>query len=183
MAQIQCSGIIPAYAGEHAQARQRARAHHGIIPAYAGSTAGARGAPSATSGSSPHTRGAPTETRRATSTTRDHPRIRGEHVGVRHDRDPCGGIIPAYAGSTDRTSASENLRLGSSPHTRGAREVKPSKNNETVDHPRIRGEHREVGGVTGCPRGIIPAYAGSTKSLAICSTRSKGSSPHTRGAP
>ena len=50
----------------------------------------------------------------------DHPRIRGEH---------CSGATPP------------SLRIGSSPHTRGAL--------------RLAGERRHSGG-------IIPAYAGST---------------------
>ena len=118
-------------------------------------------------------------TRRGIS--RDHPRIRGEHVRVPtvraahvgsspHTRGALGAafeqrvierIIPAYAGSTGTN------RAGSS---------------TSWDHPRIRGEHlprvsqsptlrgssphtrgaqREVspGPV---PFGIIPAYAGST---------------------
>ena len=90
----------------------------------------------------------------------DHPRIRGEH------------------GSTARMSG---FRVGSSPHTRGAR----------ADEPRHRRRQR-----------IIPAYAGSTTSIAstppwprdhprirgehasCCAEMllAVGSSPHTRGA-
>ena len=132
-----------------------------IIPAYAGST-----------GSAPTTSpGRP-----------DHPRIRGEHVfsmrievrlrgssphtrGARvfdEDRGQVEGIIPAYAGSTSLVMRS--CCLGR-------------------DHPRIRGEHPSTIGLTvGCMgssphtrgahggrsagrrvRGIIPAYAGSTR--------------------
>ena len=131
-------------------------------------------------GSSPHTRGArssplraPTSTRiipayagstRTTSTrwttSTDHPRIRGEHAfGV-------GDFL---------------IDLGSSPHTRGARQ---------------RPAHTEHG------HGIIPAYAGSTLSGVRAASRGgdhprirgehscfswpcvscRGSSPHTRGA-
>ena len=133
-----------------------------IIPAYAGSTSGE------------HLTG------RAPA---DHPRIRGEHPGVnRNGRGPAGssphtrgarrhetpesqtpGIIPAYAGSTGRGRVAGGDRwddprrrgqnsqaagaaaraLGSSPHTRGA-----------LPGPRS----------SGTTRGIIPAYAGSTRS-------------------
>ena len=132
------------------------------------------------SGSSPHTRGA-----------RDGPeRLRN-----------VGGIIPAYAGSTD-----ERRQPGREPG----------------DHPRIRGEHHghvddgvRVAGSSPHTRGardgperlrnvggIIPAYAGSTKQSASkgssrsdhprirgehtvdggCAVPGAGSSPHTRGA-
>ena len=151
-----------------------------IIPAYAGSTP-------------PH----PT----APSSTPDHPRIRGEHGGgppggpcVRgsspHTRGALwrrvcrgrgGGIIPAYAGSTGcgislAPSVEDHPRIrgehsgspgrrgrssGSSPHTRGARIPTP--------HP-----HPQPG--------IIPAYAGSTRSSPESTVCSVGSSPHTRGA-
>ena len=132
-----------------------------IIPAYAGSTAEC-------SGISGH--------------ATDHPRIRGEHTHAAaieatrpgsspHTRGALGDwllqfehgrIIPAYAGSTRRRSpacapAADHPRIrgehvsflrqvsseaGSSPHTRGAR---------VGDRAPLRGD------------GIIPAYAGSTR--------------------
>ena len=172
-----------------------------IIPAYAGSTV---------------------RVRRGDPRARDHPRIRGEHhlrvvlvgpvagssphtrgalvVGRVVARDPR--IIPAYAGSTRRS--------------RGCPDRRP-------DHPRIRGEHprrrkppRSPSGSSPHTRGargdvgrsqlrlgIIPAYAGSTRSgvwrcwvwwdhprirgehrLSGDIPRGYvGSSPHTRGAP
>ena len=172
-----------------------------IIPAYAGSTR-----------------------RRASRTNgmRDHPRIRGEHASPGTcRRRPTGSsphtrgalprlaaklfktrIIPAYAGSTGRSSSD------------------PSS---TTDHPRIRGEHAahgpEIRGRRGSSphtRGapvagdhkvveqrIIPAYAGSTAEPGVGHGElrdhprirgehtktfsppraASGSSPHTRGAP
>ena len=152
-----------------------------IIPAYAGSTGssdpgglrrgdhprirGEHGAEEAldrdASGSSPHTRGARTDewvdagpariipayagstrtSRGPCAASRDHPRIRGEH------------------GSTARMSG---FRVGSSPHTRGARHPPPvpallrriipayagstsrslRRRPARWDHPRIRGEHK-----------------------------------------
>ena len=117
-----------------------------IIPAYAGSTgqhwARRRGEP-------------------------DHPRIRGEHCIKICNELESNGIIPAYAGSTA---------------------ARASHRAPTTDHPRIRGEHTAAligpavaGGSSPHTRGalasaaagagaagIIPAYAGSTK------TRSPG---------
>ena len=70
----------------------------------------------------------------------DHPRIRGEHPGRSRPPDGYGG---------------------SSPHTRGARELGLC-----------------VPGVSG----IIPAYAGSTAPVSVTPVSRCGSSPHTRGA-
>ena len=190
----------PRIRGEHP--RQR-RLHHQpirIIPAYAGSTCGLRlhrryrtdhprirgehvkmpPKLRTSFGSSPHTRGAP-------GSTRGSP--------------PLSRIIPAYAGSTGLCNLGPEAepdhprirgehdflelhpveRVGSSPHTRGA---------------------RIWGGETPADRGIIPAYAGSTGERSgfrptprdhprirgehlpkpPAKTGSVGSSPHTRGA-
>ena len=173
-------------------------------------------------GSSPHTRGALTWRVVSALARPDHPRIRGEHRGVKqyasrkagsspHTRgapgfgavvDPERGIIPAYAGSTRRI-----LWTG----------------RRWRDHPRIRGEHhpnsrgpppgrgssphtrgaRPLRGRAPLRRRIIPAYAGSTRlphaglsgrgdhprirgehiDLRAAEDTTKGSSPHTRGAP
>ena len=129
------------------------------------------------------------------------PHTRGAHLGL--DQPPGqAGIIPAYAGSTQRRLAPPRRRS---------------------DHPRIRGEHQALERIAsafegssphtrgahsrsdplGGTRGIIPAYAGSTR--VVTSNRSAssdhprirgehircttlavlpiGSSPHTRGAP
>ena len=111
----------------------------GIIPAYAGSTR---------------------RRRPPASSSRDHPRIRGEHKAASvvpdsilgsspHTRGApggdgrsvlSGGIIPAYAGSTRRRWTKCSIRR---------------------DHPRIRGEHPLT---------------------FICASHRDGSSPHTRGA-
>ena len=133
---------------------------------------------------------------------RDHPRIRGEHEAAKdlilstygsspHTRGarlivPAAytglRIIPAYAGSTFAVLAmpavgrdhprirgehvrgllSRHAHGGSSPHTRGAL--------LRLLHSRAR-------------RGIIPAYAGSTRRGSPRLAVAAGSSPHTRGAP
>ena len=179
------SRILPAGSSPHTRG-----AHDGIrsddilqriIPAYAGSTPAGVIVSFADCGSSPHTRGA-------------RPTISGTTPGVR--------IIPAYAGSTAHAVAAVLRRrdhprirgehgplvaatltpVGSSPHTRGARDlvdlgvvgagIIPAYAGSTqcgtprtcrsADHPRIRGEHFEFRG------GVVVAG---------------GSSPHTRGAP
>ena len=191
-------GIIPAYAGStqcagirlgersgsspHTrgapQARLRRGFRAGIIPAYAGSTV----TPATAPGYLP-----------------DHPRIRGEHDDVAGDGGGAVGssphtrgarvatppypaasrIIPAYAGST--LSAASGWLSGG-------------------DHPRIRGEHRtswtfhaSICGSSphtrgaplgrdagGCRRGIIPAYAGSTRRRG-CRRGSRPDHPRIRG--
>ena len=89
---------------------------------------------------------------------------------------------------------------GSSPHTRGAPEVRYTADGLAVDHPRIRGEHPCEAGVDlaylgssphtrGAPStrsdrpfraGIIPAYAGST-SPSVSSSSIKADHPRIRG--
>ena len=71
-------GSSPHTRGAHLLQPLRA-CDHGIIPAYAGST------------------GPPTP---VNSASRDHPRIRGEHVVLQSGALVELGIIPAYAGST-----------------------------------------------------------------------------------
>ena len=151
--------IIPAYAGSTDSAmvslqsnrdHPRIRGEHRAVLADRGRD----------DGSSPHTRGARS----------------GRWVG-----EQIGGIIPAYAGSTHRSPPfhyaatdhprirgehrtgrlANGARMGSSPHTRGARAFEfvagqgsgiipayagstwnpDASGKERQDHPRIRGEH------------------------------------------
>ena len=153
-------GSSPRMRGAHVRHARR-EPPPGIIPAYAGSTS---------------------RPRPSTAITRDHPRVCGEHFRTciapreREGSSPRMrgalaelqvvqhrvGIIPAYAGSTAHL-------LGNRIRTR--------------DHPRVCGEHnllaQVVTGVMGSsprmrgahvrharrepPPGIIPAYAGSTR--------------------
>ena len=153
------AGIIPAYAGSTRRRRSGSRTG-GDHPRIRGEHILWIGVCRTTRGSSPHTRGAPD---------------RGPHESIRY------GIIPAYAGSTPA-----GARLGPTPG----------------DHPRIRGEHKysaqkdlpnygsspHTRGAPGLqhparrPRGIIPAYAGSTRIRNIPNGITLGSSPHMRGA-
>ena len=72
---------------------------------------------------------------------------------------------------------------GSSPHTRGALRPSLPPPPPCRDRPRIRGEHHIQLSVS-CDRDrIIPAYAGSTCHDYQRIHTTRGSSPHTRGAP
>ena len=104
---------------EHVLVRPREK---GIIPAYAGSTTKSVMPNGKTQGSSPHTRGALFRYHLFQAVIEDHPRIRGEHRKYPLSFRKSLWIIPAYAGST-LLSLTHNLPcLGSSPHTRGARQ-------------------------------------------------------------
>ena len=147
-------------------------------------------------GSSPHVRGAPlnllstlrvsgiipacagstTPSRPTRSTSRDHPRMCGEHGAASHPRDVLAGssphvrgarcraaavrlrfgIIPACAGSTALLHMMTLTRSGSSPHVRGA----------LIFHIQ-----RPIS------LGIIPACAGST---CRCSTSKPNQRDHPR---
>ena len=132
----------------------------GIIPAYAGSTS---------------------RPRPSTGTTRDHPRVCGEHRGLtiigksaqgssprmrgalpRHvPANSWGGIIPAYAGST---TCRWQMRLTCRDHPRVCGEhgrFPHAARGRRGSSPRMRGAHA-LDWSFGFDLGIIPAYAGST---------------------
>ena len=172
----------PRIRGEHIGHDRPNGGVHGIIPAYAGSTLDMSGYGSDPWGSSPHTRGALDQGARGFRIPRDHPRIRGEHDALGYGMLVALGIIPAYAGSTSSSATTCRCRQGSSPHTRGARTRRCACGTSPPDHPRIRGEHRVLGGLPRLASGIIPAYAGSTITVMPRKPANQGSSPHTRGA-
>ena len=171
----------PRIRGEHQSLSALDDLLQGIIPAYAGNTTCPVRRLASVLGSSPHTRGTPWTARKPTASARDHPRIRGEHLpGFRRVRY-SDGIIPAYAGNTDRYTRPAMVVLGSSPHTRGTRNPNCSRNRRSGDHPRIRGEHSGHNGLPYPGDWIIPAYAGNTIRKAMRVPPRRGSSPHTRG--
>ena len=116
----------------------------------------------------------------ASSSPADHPRIRGEHV---------------------RHSKRVSLSFGSSPHTRGARELAssatmrswiipayagstfgdPGGSSALPDHPRIRGEHVRTALGEWWADGSSPHTRGAPPPLRLLPGL-RGSSPHTRGA-
>ena len=157
------------------------RLFKGIVPAYAGNTEFRARTRPHSAGSSPHTRGTRRASGRSCRSSRDHPRIRGEHLrpGVRHAL--VQGIIPAYAGNTQAPFLVVLLIEGSSPHTRGTPARRWSAAGRAGDHPRIRGEHGADHAVAQEHAGIIPAYAGNTIGSPRRSRKALGSSPHTRG--
>ena len=210
--------IIPAYAGSTSEAPSASPAP-GDHPRIRGEHPDEPRDDADKLGSSPHTRGAPRcparacrpsriipayagSTSEAPSTSQahgDHPRIRGEHVSFLGSgvvaggssphtrgalppsalRSSTRGIIPAYAGSTSHWGALWHL---------------------FADHPRIRGEHKQVHisvntfegsspHTRGAPEdtvagdhaiGIIPAYAGST-SRSGAGARRRADHPRIRG--
>ena len=154
-------GDHPRIRGEHVDALGRGPRGPGIIPAYAGSTLSTTTRSGRWRGSSPHTRGALGRARPRSRGCWDHPRIRGEHSCMSYPPSWGFGIIPAYAGSTDRLRRLQDPQRGSSPHTRGALPLGIES---------IRVER------------IIPAYAGSTVVFQVQKPLVSGSSPHTRGA-
>ena len=152
-------------------------------------------------GSSPHTRGTRLRALFLTTSSRDHPRIRGEHDWLPTSDCTVDGIIPAYAGNTHPLARKVALAAGSSPHTRGTPRparyapfplwIIPAYAGNTAvifraahangDHPRIRGEHYNGTAWLTDLGGIIPAYAGNTLCRNCVGGHCRGSSPHTRG--
>ena len=185
-------GALPARSGDGPPSR--------IIPAYAGSTKSPAGVVNSAQdhprirgehlwilssqrtrrGSSPHTRGA----RRLPGAGRCGPRIIPAYAGSTDRRRRPGGSMtdhPRIRGEHSFENEPSAMARGSSPHTRGARELlrrdafgggiipayagstlfSREAIHQTRDHPRIRGEH-----------------ATGSRSP----PRAAGSSPHTRGA-
>ena len=172
--------IIPAYAGSTPGSsiitagwrdHPRIRGEHfgGVGPAFVGG------------GSSPHTRGAPYylpnywdgqgiipayagSTAVAPASGRavwDHPRIRGEHVFQLITKDPCPGSSPHTRGARELLCA-DGFRRGIIPAYAGSTPLTDLKSVGGGDHPRIRGEHQLPGLQHLFHQRIIPAYAGST---------------------
>ena len=157
--------------------------HAGIIPACAGSTVALVVPRSGLAGSSPHARGALTSTRQREPTSRDHPRMRGEHSVDPLPTEVERGIIPACAGSTPSVLEIKTASAGSSPHARGALRSSRRRSPCGGDHPRMRGEHTSSSATPVSSPRIIPACAGSTRARALLVMSDRGSSPHARGAP
>ena len=153
----------------------------GIIPAYAGSTIVSCLCP---------------------SSRWDHPRVCGEHPRTRHPTRSRAGSSPRMRGAPMQSLSPLRKVQGSSPRMRGALFGVRGVAFRTGSSPRMRGALRQ-GEKDAAPRGIIPAYAGST-ALAfrpsgqrrdhprVCGEHEvkmgdfalpSGSSPRMRGAP
>ena len=175
-----CERIIPAYAGSTLGScglRGRPRDHPRIRGEH---SPGSRSDPDGST-SSPHTRGAldhhlymrvtswiipayagstsPGDGGRPCS--RDHPRIRGEHLPRKRRQRPVRGSSPHTRGAR-KSIAPGTARLRIIPAYAGSTSKPPAASSWRPDHPRIRGEH-------------VPALPGAWTG--------GGSSPHTRGAP
>ena len=142
----------------------------GIIPACAGSTV------------SPLWMG---------NSSRDHPRMRGEHFVQGYDDVAAEGSSPHARGARDKIIA-DIVAYGIIPACAGSTWTSTTRRKAKRDHPRMRGEHIRqfvsYGGfpgssphARGAPRagaqavqreGIIPACAGSTSPLSRAKTHS-----------
>ena len=140
--------------------RPRERAEFGIIPACAGSTPFRR------------------PSRRS---SRDHPRLCGEHLVVSSCSDDISGSSPLVRGAPHALRLAD-LDTGIIPACAGSTSVPGHSNRLHKDHPRLCGEHRRSSDTARDPagssplvrgallardcvllyRGIIPACAGST---------------------
>ena len=132
----------------------------GIIPAYAGSTARSQ---SSTGFTWDHPRVCGEHSSSAFSFSKrlgSSPRMRGARPGhLAHDQGH--GIIPAYAGSTDKP-VSTGKNDGDHPRVCGEHPyLVKSPSPSLGSSPRMRGAHCVLV-VQRERRGIIPAYAGST---------------------
>ena len=155
-----CQGSSPLARGAH-HGRLHRLLRPGIIPACAGSTSGTRCAPTA---------------------GRDHPRLRGEHVGMALDVGRNQGSSPLARGALlPRSSLTCSVRI--IPACAGSTSARSSFLTLDMDHPRLRGEHAPgmasvswFQGSSPLARGaqvgvrsaraharIIPACAGSTR--------------------
>ncbi len=189
--------MAPTVTRRYRSARSTCRRVPGI-PTCAGST-GLRLRRVVPTGVIPACAGSTKTTRLLTILTWGHPRMRGEHDGIHMilqsdvgssphargaragnaARKPCGGVIPACAGSTFEGRARRSAGRG---------------------HPRMRGEHENLwgqiisgagsspharGALEGDPvsvlrQGVIPACAGSTLSF-DCLFYWVGGHPRMRG--
>ena len=132
----------------------------GIIPACAGSTNLIR-SPELGFGDHPRVRGEHADGLvKAARAVGSSPRARGAHVLPQPDAQR-GGIIPACAGSTPRSTPGPG-RPRDHPRVRGEHAVRPPRwVRWWGSSPRARGAQR-AGHVRGDDLGIIPACAGST---------------------
>ena len=171
--------IIPAYAGSTVRRRRLPR-NPWDHPRIRGEHCCALMDFAVFQGSSPHTRGAPKavwdgvcrawiipayagSTARVGNhslSTRDHPRIRGEHIHARAGHRFVSGSSPHTRGARYREIGFETIdRI--IPAYAGSTSASRATSRPTTDHPRIRGEH-------------APSEGRERWSV--------GSSPHTRGA-
>ena len=117
----------------------------GIIPACAGNTRALRG---------------------EASRRRDHPRVRGEHVGAGERHSSQGGSSPRARGTRLRLRRLSRPR-GIIPACAGNTASWTSTSTRCWDHPRVRGEHRRFAVETWLDTGSSPRARG-TRLCPIC---------------
>ena len=137
----------------------------GLIPTYAGKTAVWRRRTGGT-GAHPHVCGENSSSSEVRGgMTGSSPRMRGKRNGFPASA-PWWGLIPTYAGKTDTPKW---IRSGSWAHPHVCGENSPMMRiciSGSGSSPRMRGKPISI--VTAiAPVGLIPTYAGKTKSLAI----------------
>ena len=91
----------------------------------------------------------------------DHPRVRGEHIGVDFDPDGLGGSSPCARGAREEAVLVE-ATAGIIPACAGSTRGVNQGVQLFMDHPRVRGEHGGGG---------------------VAWSMTRGSSPRARGAP
>ena len=131
----------------------------------------------------------------------DHPRMCGEHATPRTDTPDSTGIIPACAGSTSVCFLGKFLvgdhprmcgehfnceevalmRVGSSPHVRGAHLDRRLPRRESGIIPACAGSTSYLAAIFHLPRDH-PRMCGEHRNIIACICVSLGSSPHVRGA-
>ena len=172
----------PRIRGEHDGRGRQADAQTGSSPHTRGAPAGA-GLRPAPSRIIPAYAGSTSATLYEVSVVADHPRIRGEHMSIGFRPDPDGGSSPHTRGAPVRDRGALGGQ-GIIPAYAGSTRLCGRRSGWSWDHPRIRGEH-ETHSAGNLPSsgssphtrgahcwnvqlrtayGIIPAYAGSTRS-------------------
>ena len=198
---VAVDGIIPAYA-RSTSVRPSTPRGAGDHPRVCGEHSSSRALPEASGGSSPRMRGAlalhladrealgiipayaggTSRPRPSTATTRDHPRVCGEHAVEQSFSSVLPGSSPRMRGAPFFESRPDR-RAGIIPAYAGSTATGPRRGSPVGDHPRVCGEHfssaqesspfcagsspRMRGARLGTlshvpPYGTIPAYAGST---------------------
>ena len=112
----------------------------------------------------------------------DHPRIRGEHYGIRHARHDRSGSSPHTRGALLRAAQIHTL-FRIIPAYAGSTQALHGERRPRRDHPRIRGEHAGAARAGNVLAGSSPHTRGARHRGASICTSASGSSPHTRGAP
>ena len=151
---------------EHPNTAHSRRRSWGPPPPARGARLGADRA-AVREGTTPACAGSTCPAHRSGSRTRDHPRLRGEHVLRAHQLHGRGGTTPACAGSTARPRRCAAC---------------------CRDHPRLRGEHRPPGALVKGGIGPPPPARGAppeahARHLAPRTTPACAGSPRSRRRP